>query len=120
MSLTKEWLLPMARGLITHGAAGPVYAMGDQVSYVPAAYALRKLNAAGLLRNPHAAIAPCHQNPRMASFQSILGLLGLGTYFDIDVNGRAAIRADFSSPLPQELREQAGVVIDIGTSEHIF
>lgn len=120
LSLAKEWLMPLARTLLNNQARGPVYALGDQVSWIPCRYATRKLGDAGLLRNPNAPIVPCRQNSKMASFQSILALLGLDQYYDIDLNGRAAITSDFSQPLAPELSEKAGVVIDIGTCEHIF
>lgn len=112
--------MPLAQTLMQDHARGPVYALGDQVSWVPRQYAVRKLGAAGLLRNPDAPTIPCRQNPNMASFQTILALLGFDEYYDIDMNGRAAITCDFSQPLAADLSGKAGVVIDIGTCEHIF
>ena len=112
--------MPLAQTLLKYGAAGPVYALGDQVSWVPPRYARRKLATAGLLRNANAPTTPCRQNPGMVSFQSVLALLGFDQYYDLDLNGRAAITCDFSQPLAPELVGKAGVVIDIGTCEHIF
>ncbi len=120
MSLTKEWLIPISRALTKNNAHGPVYALGDQVSYLTHSYAQRKLSSARLLRNPNAPFVPCNQDPDMVSFRTVLSLLGLEGYYDIDMNGEAAITADLSSPLDDHLHNRAGVVIDIGTCEHIF
>jgi len=120
MSLAKEWLLPVTKTLAKGNAVGPVYALGDQVTLFTLNYARKKLQAAGLLRNPKADFVPCHQNPKLVSFQTVLGLLGLNEFHDIDFNGKAALNLDYSKPIPAELKNRAGVVIDIGTSEHIF
>ncbi len=120
MSLTKEWLLPVARTLIEHQAAGPVFVLGDQTTSFTHAYVLRRLREAGLLHNPSAPVIPCHQNPRLVSFRTVLAMLGLTDFYDIDLNGRAALRWDFSQPIPNEFKLRAGTVIDIGTCEHIF
>lgn len=120
MSLAKEWLIPVARTLVKHSATGPVYSLGDQITSLTPEYALRRLRHAGLLRNPNVPIIPSHENPRMVSFQTVLAMLGLQDYYDIDLNGKAAITCDFAQPISAQLRGQAGVVVDIGTSEHIF
>ncbi len=120
MALRKEWLMPVARTLVKHGAAGPVYVLGDQVTYFTYEYARRKLSAAGLLRNPSAPVVASHQNPRMVSLQTVLGMLGLEEFNDVDLNGRAALSWDLSRPLPPGVSGKAGVVIDFGTCEHIF
>jgi hypothetical protein len=120
MSLTKEWLLPVTRTLVKLKAEGPVYALGDQITYFTHDYARRKLQGAGLLRNPSAPLIPCHENPKMVSFRTVLALIGLTDFYDIDLNGQAALNWDLSKPIPAELKGRAGVVIDIGTCEHIF
>lgn len=120
MSLPKEWLPPLARALIRNDAKGPVYAMGDQITWFTHAYALRVLKAAGLLRNASVSALPSPHNPKMVSFRTVLAMLGFEEFYDIDINGRAALTLDFSQPLCDELRGRAGVVIDIGTCEHIF
>ena len=120
MSITKEWLMPIARTLVRNRAAGPVYALGDQVSWIPRRYAIRKFSDAGLLRNSEPSAMVYRQSPKMASLQEILALLGFDQYYDIDLNGRAAITCDFSLPLTADLSAKAGVVIDVGTCEHIF
>lgn len=120
MALAKEWLLPVTRTLAESKAEGPVYVLGDQVSWFTYDYARRKLDRAGLLRNPAAPFIPCHGNSKMVSFRTVLALIGLTDFLDIDLNGRAALNWDLSSPIPAELKGRAGVVIDIGTCEHIF
>jgi hypothetical protein len=112
--------MPVARTLVKHRVNGPVFALGDQVSWIPRRYAIRKLSAAGLLRNPNLPTMVSGQNSKMASFQEILALVGFDKYYDIDLNGRAAITCDLSLPLTADLTSKAGVVIDIGTCEHIF
>lgn len=120
MSLTKEWLLPVARTLIKLKAEGPVYVLGDQITWFTHDYARRKLGRAGLLRNPAAPIIPCHANPKMVSFRTVLAMIGLTDFHDIDLNGKAELPWDLSKPIPTEFKGRAGVVIDIGTCEHIF
>jgi hypothetical protein len=72
------------------------------------------------LRNPSAPIEAHHENPELVSVRTLLAMLGIGEYYDIDLNGRAAFTLDFSGDLPVELHSAAGVVFDIGTIEHIF
>ncbi|MGO9125732.1 MAG: class I SAM-dependent methyltransferase [Terriglobales bacterium] len=120
MSLAKEWMMPVARVLTKHANDGPVYALGDQITWLTREYALRNLSKAGLLRNPAAPVIPSHRNPKLISLQTFIAMLGFNEYHDIDINGRAAITCDFSQPLPPQLSEKAGVVVDIGTCEHIF
>jgi hypothetical protein len=120
MSLTKEWLLPLARTLIRNDAKGPVFALGDQITWFTKEYATRRLKSSGLLQNTSVAGMESSHDPQMVSFRSLIEILGLGGYYDIDVNGRASIAADLSQPLSEEHKRRAGVVIDIGTSEHIF
>jgi SAM-dependent methyltransferase len=120
MALYKEWLLPLARALIRHNVHGPVYALGDQASCFSARYAKMKLASAGLLLNPNAPLSACHFQPENISVRSILALLGIDNYHDIDLNGAAEISADLSTPLLPELCGVARSVMDWGTSEHIF
>jgi hypothetical protein len=120
MSLTKEWLIPLARTLVRSGATGPVFALGDQITWFTQEYARRRLLASGLLRNPFVAGRASSHNPKMVSFRSLLEMIGFGEYYDIDVNGRATLTEDLSRPLREDYKSKAGVVIDIGTSEHIF
>lgn len=120
MSLPKEWLIPMARALVNSGCSGPVYVLGDQVTWFTYDYARRQLYRKGLLRNPSEPFVPDHQNPRMVSFRTLLGMLGFHEFYDIDLNGHADLNWDLSRALPSDSRKQAGLVIDIGTCEHIF
>jgi SAM-dependent methyltransferase len=120
MSLPKEWLMPLARTLVRNGAKGPVYALGDQITWFTHEYATRRLKASGLLRNASVAGLPSSHNSRMTSFRSVVEMLGFGEYYDVDANGRASVTADLSLPLPEQYKAKAGVVIDIGTCEHIF
>ncbi len=120
MSLPKEWLIPMARALVKDGCTDPVYVLGDQVTWFTYDYARRELERKGLLRTPPEPFVPGHQDPRMVSFRTLLGLLGFKEFYDVDLNGRAALNWDLSQPLPSRFRGQAGLVMDIGTCEHIF
>lgn len=45
---------------------------------------------------------------------------GLAEYTDLDFNDSADIKIDFSLPLPEEYNETCDIVLDGGTSEHIF
>jgi SAM-dependent methyltransferase len=120
MALYKEWLLPLAQALVSHNVRGPVYALGDQASRFSAEYAKMKLASAGLLLNPDASLSACHVQPENLSVRSILSLIGIDDYHDIDLNGAAEICADLSVPLQPELCSVAQSVMDWGTSEHIF
>jgi len=119
MALRREWLLPLTRAIVKHGAIGPAYVLGDQASYLTHEHVLQVLKSKGLLRNSARAITD-HLNPKHISLESILGMVGIEGYRDIDMNGRAALALDFSQQLPTPLFGAAATVIDIGTLEHIF
>ncbi len=119
MALRREWLLPLTRAVVRHGAVGPVYVLGDQTTYLTAQYVLRVLKSNALLQKS-VEIIPDHMYTNCASLESVLAMVGIEGYRDIDLNGRAALNLDFSCPLPSSLFGAAATVIDIGTLEHIF
>jgi len=112
--------MPLARTLIRNNAEGPVFALGDQITWFTQEYAASRLRACGFLRNASIADIGSPHNPRMVAFRSLLQMLGFDEYYDIDVNGRASVTEDLSRPIRPAYRGQAGVVIDVGTTEHIF
>jgi hypothetical protein len=120
MALHKEWLLPFASVIRKHAIGGPAFALGDQQTLFTAPYALKRLGAAGLIANPGAQISPDHIHPECISFRSVLGLLGIDGYTDIDMNGHASLNIDLGKPLPEEHYGIAGSVFDLGTLEHVF
>ena len=120
MALRKEWLLPLARVVVQHGMKGPAFSLGDQVTYFTYDYATSKLRARGLLLNPTPPLFPSHENPRFVSARTVMHMLGVAEYYDIDLNGRAALTIDFSKELPRSLWHSAGLILDVGTTEHIF
>ena len=119
MALRKEWLLPLAKAIVKHGATGPVYVLGDQTTYLNHADVARILKSKALLRND-ARCVPDHKNSKYVSLETVLSMVGVEGYHDIDLNGEAALRLDFSQPVPTELFGAAATVLDIGTLEHIF
>lgn len=120
MSLAKEWLLPLARVLIKNDAKGPVYVLGDQFTWFSYEYAFRKLKKTGLLRNAAAPKALSAKQSSAVSFRTFMGMLGFEEFYDIDINGLADLTWDLAQPLSTEFHGRAGLVIDIGTCEHIF
>jgi hypothetical protein len=59
--------------------------------------------------------------PAGVSLASVLGeRYGVRDYRDVDRNGDAALLLDLTQPLPDELREVAGTVLEVGTLEHVF
>jgi hypothetical protein len=119
MALRREWLLPLTQVIVKHGASGPAYVLGDQETYLTHEYVLQVLESSKLLRK-NARPIPDHLNPRNISLESILAMVGIEGYRDIDINGRAALALDFSQQLPPQLFGAASTVIDIGTLEHVF
>ena len=91
--------------------------LGDTECYFSPEYATRRLSNAGLLRN---ADAPIHVRNGLLSARSIFAMLGVQPYFDIDINPNADIQLDLSQELASNLSGSAQLVIDTGTSEHIF
>ncbi|HJZ96104.1 MAG TPA: hypothetical protein VKE70_06335 [Candidatus Solibacter sp.] len=120
MALFKEWLLPLASVVRAHGVEGPALGLGDQQTLFTPQYALKHLGRRGLLANPGAKITGDHVHPECISFRSVLGLLGINDYSDLDMNGKAALNVDFGKPLSQEHYGIAGSVFDLGTLEHVF
>jgi hypothetical protein len=120
MAIRKEWLLPLAKLIVRNSITGRAYALGDQVTYFTHEYAVRKLARAGYLANPGVRPESHHENPELVSVRTLLAMLGIDEYYDIDINGQAALTLDFSQDLPPELRSSAALVLDIGTIEHIF
>jgi hypothetical protein len=120
MALHKEWLMPFARAVHEHRLAGPAYSFGDQQTLFTYRYALKRLKMAGLLANPDVKPTPDHCRPECLSFRSLVAMLGIDEYQDIDINGLAALRFDISQRVPAEMCRRAGSVFDLGTLEHIF
>src|SRR5215472_10397313 len=73
-----------------------------------------------LLVNPQASFKPDHVEPDLVSFETVLAMLGIDEYHDIDMNRNAGLRLDLSAPLPKENEHVADIVLDLGTTEHIF
>src|SRR4051812_42271214 len=120
MALHKEWLLPFAAAIRKHKVTGPAYGFGDQQTLFTPKYALAQLNKRGLIADSAAEPAPDHCRPTCISFRSLVGLLGIQEYEDIDINGRARINLDLSKPAPPEMFGSASAVFELGTLEHIF
>lgn len=120
MALHKEWLIPFATVIRKHQVKGPAFGLGDQQTLFTASYGLAQLKRAGLIANPAAPVVADHIHPECVSFRSILGLLGIDDYRDIDMNGEAALNIDLGKPLSPEYHETAGCVFDLGTLEHVF
>lgn len=120
MALHKEWLIPFARVIRQHGVKGPALGLGDQQTLFTPRYAAQRLQAAGLLVNPRSQVIPDHVHSECISFRSLLALLGVDDYSDIDLNGRAALRIDLGKPVPEKYYGVAGCVFDLGTLEHVF
>ena len=119
MALRKEWLLPLARAIVKLGATGPVYVLGDQTTYLHHADVIRTPKSKALLRN-EARCVPDHKNSKFVSLETVLSMVGVEGYHDIDLNGEAALKLNFSQPLPNELFSAATIVLEIGTLEHIL
>jgi hypothetical protein len=120
MALHKEWLLRFAKVIHDNGVTGPTYSLGDQQTLFTYEYARRKLTKFGLLSDPSVKPLPDHCRPYCLSFRSLMAMLGVKEYDDIDINGKAALKLDFSLPLPSVHEGQAGAIFDLGTIEHIF
>lgn len=52
--------------------------------------------------------------------KTVFNTLGFKSVVTIDINDRADIRLDLSSPIPEEYYEKANLVCNFGTLEHIF
>jgi SAM-dependent methyltransferase len=120
MALHKDWLLPFAMVIGKQRVNGPCFGLGDQQTLFTERFALKQLGKASLIANPRADITPDHVHPECISFRSLLSLLGVGEYSDIDMNGSAALNIDLGKPLPLEYCGIAGGVFDLGTLEHVF
>jgi hypothetical protein len=120
MALHKEWLLRFAKVIRQSAVTGPTYSLGDQQTLFTYEYALRKLRGPGFLVNPDVKPLPDHCRPYCLSFRSLMAMLGIDEYEDIDINGKAALNLDFSLRLPPEYEGKAGAIFDLGTIEHIF
>jgi hypothetical protein len=119
MALRKEWLLSLTRAIVKHGATVPACVLGDQTTYLTHADVVRILKSKSLLRN-EAEFVPDHKNNKYVSLQTVLSMIGVVGYHDIDLNGQAAMRLDFLQTLPPSLFGAAATMLDIGTLEHIF
>jgi hypothetical protein len=119
MALYKDWIVPLAELIVRHDIQGPAFALGDQQTYFTERWVRRVLHHRKLLRREVTAF-PDHVDPTFVSVASVLEMLGVDPYSDIDLSERARIRADLSAPLPQELHGTAGLVLDVGTTEHIL
>jgi SAM-dependent methyltransferase len=117
VAIYKEWIKPIAVPVVRHQVAGPAYMLGDTECYFSPEYATRRLSNAGLLRNAN---FPIQVRNGLLSARSFFAMLGVQPYFDIDINPNADIQLDFSQELPSHLSGSAQLVIDMGTSEHIF
>ena len=120
MALHREWLVPFATVISTHHVQGPAYGLGDQQVLFTHRFAEKILGARGLIVNRSAEITADHVHPECLSFRSLLGMLGISNYRDIDMNGKAALNIDLGKPLPTEYADTAGLVVDLGTLEHVF
>jgi len=120
LALHKDWLVPLAKAVVRHKLKGTAYALGDQQVFLTEQYARSQLQRRNLLVNPQAPFKPDHINPDLVSFETALAMLGIERYRDVDLNPRAALTLDLSSPLPAEHAGVADIVLDLGTAEHIF
>jgi hypothetical protein len=120
LALHKEWLLPFARAVYQNRLTGPAYSIGDQQTLFTYRYALKRLKAAGFLVNPDVKPTPDHCRAECLSFRSLVAMLGIEDYQDIDINGLAGLRIDMSQSLPTEMFGRAASVFELGTLEHIF
>lgn len=57
---------------------------------------------------------------KLCDLRTVFNALGFKSVITIDINDRADIRLDLSSPIPEECRNKADLVCDFGTLEHIF
>jgi hypothetical protein len=119
MALNKDWVIPIGQIIVRYEIGGPVFALGDQQTYFTELWVRRALRSHGLLRRDATAV-PDHVDPTFISAASVMEMLGAEPYSDIDLSGLARIQADLSSPLPPELHGAAGLVLDVGTTEHIL
>jgi hypothetical protein len=99
---------------------GPCFVLGDQECLFTTAYVERVLVRHGLVRQPTAARIAGHLDPHLASLSTVLGLLGVDGVRTVDLNGRSDISLDLGSPLPEQYWNTANLVLDFGTTEHIF
>lgn len=79
------------------------------------------------IHEPHERIrqfANRHEYPVLAADGSARSLFldryRIEEYVDCDVNEKADLHLDLGRPLPQNLRERFGTVVDSGTLEHVF
>ncbi len=120
MALFKEWLMPFARAVRRHNLTGPAFSLGDQQTLFTYRYAVQRLKQAGLLANAAAKPIPDHCRPACVSFRSLVSMLGIQEYQDIDINGRADLQIDMSNTLPSAMYASAASIFELGTLEHIF
>jgi len=120
MALHKEWLLPFAAVIRRHGLTGPAFGLGDQQTLFTPSFALRELGKADLIARPEVSLVPDHKNPACVSFKSVLALLGIDEYRDIDMNGYATLNLDLGVPIAEDYYETAASIFDLGTLEHVF
>ena len=120
MALHKDWLIPLGRAIVKHKIHGAAYALGDQQTFLTDDYARSRLRRNNLLVNPKAAFKSDHVHPDLVSFQTVLSMLGIDDYYDIDINRNARLTLDLSAPLPAQYEGVADIVLDLGTVEHVF
>ena len=120
LALYKDWLIPLGKAIVRHNIHGAAYVLGDQQTFFTEKYAKSHLRRNNLLLNPNAAYVPDHVNPDLVSFQTVLAMLGIDDYCDIDLNRNARLTLDLSAPVPAQYEGVADIVLDLGTVEHIF
>lgn len=85
-------------------------ALGSQEMHDP-----KEMLSAFALKNNYADFARTH------SVKSLLKeRYGLASYTDYDLNNSADIKIDYGLPLPEKYHESCDILLDGGTSEHIF
>ena len=114
------------------GFDGPVLSLGNQEVYASAADLSELFRAAGArwrepaVIHPHTSAAFRRHWPEKARdfvhARTFFDMLGLDGYTDVDryPDDEPTLLADLNRPLPEELREGFGLVLDSGTLEHVF
>jgi hypothetical protein len=101
--------------------AGPVMTYGMQTMNLPMDGALWMLRVLGILPDELGMLgAPAE--PHSIDFARLVRLLGLGDLNVLDVSAyeNADIVADLNDPVPRELCDRYGLIVDGGTMEHVF
>ncbi len=100
---------------------GPVLAYGKQSMNVGFEGMLKMLAAVKIQPDP-AGLADPPPASEYIDFERLIRLLGLGELLTLDVSDYegAEIVADLNVPVPAELKNRFGWIVDGGTMEHVF